>query len=71
MSHQVSTPPPDGGGGSFAASNVRLALTWTPPHDMPPAVERRRFDRADSIRAQTEAQIAAILNRPYEAQDED
>jgi hypothetical protein len=62
MAHQVQTPPPDSGGGSLVAggNNAHVVVTWVPPHDMQPKVERRRTERAEKMRLE----IEAMLNAP-------
>jgi hypothetical protein len=60
--HTISSPPPDGGGGSLVASpnSARATFSWTPPHDMPPAMQIRRTERAERKRLE----IEAMLNAP-------
>jgi len=62
MVHQTTVPPPaDGGNGRMAGGTASVVVTWNPPHDIPPAVERRRIERADRMRLE----IEAMLNQPY------
>lgn len=67
MAHQVTIPPPDSGGGSrvSGSNSAKVVVTWTPPHDMPPAMERRRTDRAEIMRLE----IEDMLNKPYSPLD--
>lgn len=62
MSHTISGPPPGSGGGSRVAStnNAVSTYSWVPPHDMPPAMQIRRSERAGRMCLE----IDAMLNAP-------
>lgn len=69
MAHQVQTPPPDSGGNGLVAggTTARVQVTWSPPHDMAPAVERRRTERAERMAKD----IEAMLLKPYESEHDE
>lgn len=69
MSHGVilGTGRPPGGGHLVAVdSDVTGELRWTPPHDLPPAKERRRIERAEAKIAEVVAMLTAPVETPEE-----
>lgn len=67
MSHQIIIPSGDSGGDGRMAVQAEVVITWSPPHDMTPAAERRRIERAEQMRAD----ILAMLARPYNAMEDE
>lgn len=62
MSHDViiETKPPGGGNLVAVESTVTSQIRWSPSHELTPAQERRRTEKA----AQKLAEIEALLTAP-------
>ncbi len=61
MSHQIIIPSSGSGGdGRSAAHSASVVITWEPSHDLTPAQERRRIERADRMRLE----IIEMLEAP-------
>jgi hypothetical protein len=60
MAHLVQQPPPATGGGSRVADGHHFAevtIRWVPSHDLTPAQERRRIERAERMRLAIEEML--------------